>query len=832
MLFGLIGFIILISLLGGGCRKIPLRLAVCEVQGTGLESPYHDQEVILNGLVIADLEGFERGGFVILDEDCPLSGEASRGVYISLGEGEDLVDLGDQVQVRGTVRETAGETTLEADLPGLEILSMSNPLPEPVDLGNFLMPPLAFGYEKWEGQLVAIPRANLVDIRYDPARILAVPQISSDPSTQLICFQKGSFLLGIDQDLLGFDPDHLPSRYGLEDLVGLIRQDEAGYYLHLLKKPKLRLIDLNPEGEEYFPVDPANFADNIPAPTFMPTIKPTPSPGPSLRPTLTSSPTIIPSPTYYPVRLLITEFLPNPLGEEPGGEWVELYNPSGVMLPLDGIKIGDEISPEGKEGLLRFPDGYAIGGGQVLVIANLAGVFESWYGFLPDFELVDSDPRVPDMLPYDQWGRSTVKLSNTGDEVLLVDPWDQVMDLVVYGKSGTAGFSPPVAAPKEGHSLERYPPEQDRDQAGDWRERSAPSPGRLDRSPPTVQATLTCTPSLSPTFSLTPAPHSLTPLPWTVIPSPSPSSTSTPTLPGTSTPTPSESTALVPTCTWLPSLTLSLTASETSTPPPSLTSTTVLLPTTPPLPVPTGTPTSTLEPTPEGTGCPIPTPTNSSTITVAFTITSTTAPATHIPTGTGQFTPLPTGTSPGLMTPTPEPTLTETPGPAIVFNEVLADPDPVFGDSNGDGQVSWDDDEFLELVNVSGRALDLSGWQVFDEIRLRFTFPEETYLGSGCGLVIFGGGQPTGVFGGSQIFTAGSLGLNNDGDLVTLRDRDGLVVAWVSFGSEGNQNQSLTRNPDLLGPLPLVLHSEVPEAGGALYSPGTKLDLTGFGGCP
>ena len=168
----------------------------------------------------------------------------------------------------------------------------------------------------------------------------------------------------------------------------------------------------------------------------------------------------------------------------------------------------------------------------------------------------------------------------------------------------------------------------------------------------------------------------------------------------------------------------------------------------------------------------------------------------------------------------------------IIVNEILADPDPDLGDSNGDGQISWDDDEFLELVNISGKVLNLSGWQVLDEIRLRYTFPEGTYLGSGCGLVLFGGGEPTGSFGGSQIFTTGSLGLNNDGDLVTIRDNDGLVVTWVSFGSEGNQNQSLTRYPDLLGPLPLAPHSEVPEAGGALYSPGTKLDLTGFEGCP
>ena len=168
----------------------------------------------------------------------------------------------------------------------------------------------------------------------------------------------------------------------------------------------------------------------------------------------------------------------------------------------------------------------------------------------------------------------------------------------------------------------------------------------------------------------------------------------------------------------------------------------------------------------------------------------------------------------------------------LVINEILADPDPIRGDSNGDGVVSSDDDEFLELVNISGQELDLSGWQVFDEIRLRYTFPEGTSLAAGCGLVVFGGGEPAGDFGGSLVFTAGSLGLNNTGDLITLLDSDGLLVTSLRYGSEGNQDQSLTRVPDLYGLLPLILHSEVPDGGGALYSPGTRVDGSEFGDCP
>jgi hypothetical protein len=167
-----------------------------------------------------------------------------------------------------------------------------------------------------------------------------------------------------------------------------------------------------------------------------------------------------------------------------------------------------------------------------------------------------------------------------------------------------------------------------------------------------------------------------------------------------------------------------------------------------------------------------------------------------------------------------------------VINEILADPDPTQGDSNRDGVINSDDDEFLELVNISEQALDLSGWMVFDGVRLRFTLPEGTILGSGCGLVLFGGGQPSGDFGGSLVFTAGSLGLNNKGDVITLRDPDGIEMAEVSYGPEGNQDQSLTRNPDLFGPLPLVTHSQLPQAGGKLYSPGTRIDGSAFSRCP
>lgn len=792
--FRLFCFLLLASILGGSCGKLPKRLSLCEIQGPELESPYLNQEVITSGLVIADLRDLEQGGYILLDQSCPLSGEGSRGLYISLGKGSDLVDLGDEIRVQGIVREIGGETRLEASLAGLEILSLGNPQPDPVDLGEQLLPPLAFGYEKWEGQLVSIPQAGPITNQENSDRFRAAPRLKVEPSLQLVCFHEEGFSLEIREDLLSTGGGSLKDGQELEALIGLIRQDQSGYYLLLVEMPRILLAEEDHQVEGTNPVDLANFVESSPASPVTSTSTPSATPEPSPSFTLIPMPTIIPSPTIYPVRLLISELMPNPSGDEPGGEWIEIYNPSEGRLLLDGIKLGDAITPASKEGMLLFPNGYFINQGQALVIANQARIFESRYGFVPDFELIDSNSRVPDLLPYSGWGRSAIKLSNSGDEVLLVDPWDRIVDLVVYGESGAGGFSPPVEAPEEDHSLERYPPEVDRDQAGDWRERTSPSPGWLDRSPPTLAPTATAWASPSPTCSPSPEIITHTPVLGTISPTPSPSSTEMP--PDTNTPEAARTPSSTPT---------------------------VMI---------TETPSSTPSETPGIAHSPTASSTCSPTTEASPTSTPTIGPATITPSGTQESTPSPTGTITPSLTSTIPPSLTPTQGPALIINEIHADPDPELGDSNGDGMVSSDDDEFLELVNISGDLIDLSGWQVYDEIRLRYTFPEGTFLKAGCGLVLFGGGEPTGDFGGSLIFTAGSLGLNNSGDTVRLLDQDGIEIDLVSYGSEGNQDQSLTRFPDLIGPLPLVPHSLVEGAGEALYSPGTRSDGSVFGSCP
>ncbi|HKJ17920.1 MAG TPA: lamin tail domain-containing protein [Xanthomonadales bacterium] len=171
--------------------------------------------------------------------------------------------------------------------------------------------------------------------------------------------------------------------------------------------------------------------------------------------------------------------------------------------------------------------------------------------------------------------------------------------------------------------------------------------------------------------------------------------------------------------------------------------------------------------------------------------------------------------------------------PDIVINEFQADPaGDLTGDANGDGVRDATQDEFVEIVNASGGDLDVSGWVLSDGFGPRHVFPAGSVIADGCSAVVFGGGTPTGSFGNSLVQTAsdGALGLNNGGDTITLND--GVSdVASVSYGGEGGNNQSLTLDPDITG-LSYVQHSSVPDANGALFSPGTKIDGSNFDGCP
>ena len=136
----------------------------------------------------------------------------------------------------------------------------------------------------------------------------------------------------------------------------------------------------------------------------------------------------------------------------------------------------------------------------------------------------------------------------------------------------------------------------------------------------------------------------------------------------------------------------------------------------------------------------------------------------------------------------------------VVLNEILADPPPdLAGDANGDGVRSTSDDEFVEIVNRSDSAVDLTGWRLEDASGPRHEFVAGPILAAGQFLVVFGGGTPTGIPSTWEVASSGGLSLNNSGDEVRLVGPDDVPRDVHPYGSEANADQSLIRVPDGTG---------------------------------
>lgn len=166
--------------------------------------------------------------------------------------------------------------------------------------------------------------------------------------------------------------------------------------------------------------------------------------------------------------------------------------------------------------------------------------------------------------------------------------------------------------------------------------------------------------------------------------------------------------------------------------------------------------------------------------------------------------------------------------PELLLNEVLADPPALLGDANCDGRVSDSEDEFVELVNIGARAVDLEGGTLADGVTVRHTFTHSTLL-PGEVLLVFGGGAwGGGVACGAlpsnvklEFATTGSLVLDGGGDqLSVVVEGFETVTVWDALA---NQDVSLVRSPDLDPTSDLRKHNTAPGNRGP-FSPGTKVN--------
>ncbi|HZY42372.1 MAG TPA: phospholipase D-like domain-containing protein, partial [Anaerolineae bacterium] len=142
-----------------------------------------------------------------------------------------------------------------------------------------------------------------------------------------------------------------------------------------------------------------------------------------------------------------------------GSEWVQIYNPTPITISLNGYKLGDQALPGPTgfivEGMWQFPSTAMMAPGQRLNIATTGYGFFNKYNLYPHFAFFDSENHVPLLTPYITYTTNiSFSLANTGDEVLLLGPSDQLIDGVAWGVGALPGN---VSCPAIDMTL--YPPE-------------------------------------------------------------------------------------------------------------------------------------------------------------------------------------------------------------------------------------------------------------------------------------------------------------------------------------------------------------------------------------
>ncbi len=156
-------------------------------------------------------------------------------------------------------------------------------------------------------------------------------------------------------------------------------------------------------------------------------------------------------------------------GAVTGSEWIQIYNPTPITVTLDSYKIGDEETPGGGgfavDGMWSFPPAATIAPGQKINVAATAQGFYNRYGYDPHFVFFNGIPGVTQLAPYLTWTDAiSFSLANSGDEVLLLGPSDQIVDGVAWGTGSLPGnVSCAALVPPPYASLDRTPIEQDTD---------------------------------------------------------------------------------------------------------------------------------------------------------------------------------------------------------------------------------------------------------------------------------------------------------------------------------------------------------------------------------
>ncbi len=165
----------------------------------------------------------------------------------------------------------------------------------------------------------------------------------------------------------------------------------------------------------------------------------------------------------------------------------------------------------------------------------------------------------------------------------------------------------------------------------------------------------------------------------------------------------------------------------------------------------------------------------------------------------------------------------------IVLTEYLANPasaveSPLFNPLHRDQPASnpTQQDEFIELVNLSDMEIDLHGWTISDSAQVRHRFVEPFVVAPRGAIVIYGGpaSEYTPMLEVPCVPATlnSGLSLNNNGDWIVVRNGEGNLVCRIVYTSKDLASDgSMTRWPDPNGPF--VSHATV---GQGPVSPGLQ----------
>ena len=177
----------------------------------------------------------------------------------------------------------------------------------------------------------------------------------------------------------------------------------------------------------------------------------------------------------------------------------------------------------------------------------------------------------------------------------------------------------------------------------------------------------------------------------------------------------------------------------------------------------------------------------------------------------------------------------------LIINEVLYDPGPaISGDANSDGHRDAYEDEFIEFVNRGELPLNAGGLIIYDEQSFgqgtpRHLIPDNTIIPAGGALVVFGGGVPTGDFGGAIVQVANGynqqLNINNSGEVIRVFSEGEEILSFDCAPFSDDPNASYTRWPDVTGAFTHHGRIDFNEDGNndeVPYTPGRRSDGTPF----